>query len=120
MSNMSQEALQRLLQEIQIQEESSRQKILIVKSQLQSKETEVRQLELTLTQCCGLNVENNVYTGVGKMFIKADISDIRTDLQSQIDAGQQNIRKLSSQLQNLEITSHNSKQHIDTILRQNS
>ncbi|KAL5000486.1 hypothetical protein BDV10DRAFT_162125 [Aspergillus recurvatus] len=61
------EALQKLLQEIESRVITSQQQIGITKAQMTSKNRDIRMLELTSKELSSLPTETKVYEGVGKM-----------------------------------------------------
>ncbi|KAJ8061369.1 hypothetical protein OCU04_010425 [Sclerotinia nivalis] len=67
--SISNEALQKLVNEIQSQAIQAEQQISVVKSQISLKQREIRLLELTSTEVSTLPPNTNVYEGVGKMYL---------------------------------------------------
>ncbi|KAI4191360.1 MAG: hypothetical protein L6R41_000147 [Letrouitia leprolyta] len=62
------EALQKLVQEIETQAINAQREINVVKAAIMSKQRDIRMLELTSTEVKQLSDETNVYEGVGKMW----------------------------------------------------
>ncbi|EHK96862.1 putative prefoldin subunit 1 [Glarea lozoyensis 74030] len=65
--SISNEALQKLVQEIETQAVQSQQQIALVKSQMASKQREMRMLQLTSSEVSTLPPDTPVYEGVGKI-----------------------------------------------------
>ncbi|KKK20615.1 hypothetical protein ARAM_000153 [Aspergillus rambellii] len=61
------EALQKLLQEIETRVITSQQQIGITKAQMTTKQRDIRMLELTSKEIGSLPSDTKVYEGVGKM-----------------------------------------------------
>ncbi|KAL9020669.1 MAG: hypothetical protein Q9185_002117 [Variospora sp. 1 TL-2023] len=61
------EALQKLVQEIETQAVNAQREINVVKATIVSKQRDIRMLELTSTEVKQLSANTNVYEGVGKM-----------------------------------------------------
>lgn len=58
------------MQEIETQAIAAQQQINIVKTQISTKQRDVRLLELTSSEIGQVPKDTNVYEGVGKMFVK--------------------------------------------------
>ncbi|KAL8763381.1 MAG: hypothetical protein Q9184_000769 [Pyrenodesmia sp. 2 TL-2023] len=60
-------ALQKLVQEIETQAINAQREINVVKTSIVSKQRDIRMLELTSTEVKQLSNDTKVYEGVGKM-----------------------------------------------------
>ncbi|KAK4689859.1 prefoldin subunit 1, partial [Tremellales sp. Uapishka_1] len=71
MSNLSDDTLRKILQQIQSQAVQSQRSLSLVKAQIQSKEKERRILQLTIKELDTVpqDEDANMYKGVGKMFV---------------------------------------------------
>ncbi|KAK8049095.1 hypothetical protein PG994_010825 [Apiospora phragmitis] len=112
--SISNEALQKLVREIESQSIVAQQQIALVRTQQASKQREMRMAQLTRSEIASLPKDTGVYEGVGKII---------TSLESQREAGEpdhecaEGGEGLGKKLTSLEITQKNSKEHIDRMLR---
>ncbi|KAL8694364.1 MAG: hypothetical protein Q9218_001001 [Villophora microphyllina] len=111
------EALQKLVQEIETQAITAQREINVVKAALASKQRDIRMLELTSTEVKHLSGNTKVYEGVGKMFMFAPIDGVQKRLNSETAELKSNISSLNKKLHYLETTHKNSRQHIDQIFK---
>jgi prefoldin subunit 1 len=111
------EALQKLLQEIEQKAAFSQQQIGVVKAQLAAKHRESRMLELTMNEVVSLPEETKVYEGVGKMFVQRPSTEVRQRLASESVELKSDKSNLEKKLHYLETTFKNSKDNIDKILQ---
>ncbi|KAI9670656.1 MAG: hypothetical protein M1831_005876 [Alyxoria varia] len=111
------EALQKLLQEIEQKAAISQQQIQLVKGQIASKNRDTRMLELTSKELGSLPTETNVYEGVGKMFVQGSTKDMNDKLSTQKTQTKTEIDNLNKKLHYLETTAKNSQDHINQMLR---
>ncbi|KAJ9215208.1 hypothetical protein DTO166G4_3286 [Paecilomyces variotii] len=111
------EALQKLVQEIESRAIVSQQQLGLVKAQIGAKQRDIRLLELTSTELGGLPKETNVYEGVGKMFVATPISSVNKRLESETRELKTDITDLEKKLHYLETTHKNSVDNIDQILK---
>ncbi|ORY56676.1 Prefoldin [Pseudomassariella vexata] len=114
--SISNEALQKLVREIETQALVAQQQISLVRTQQASKQRELRMAQLTRTEMSTLPPDTGVYEGVGKMFVALPVPVLKEKLDGQIKDVQKEVEGLGKKLQSLEITQKNSKQHIDRIL----
>ncbi|KMU87060.1 hypothetical protein CIHG_05000 [Coccidioides immitis H538.4] len=99
------EALQKLVQEIESQAIASQQQIGLVKSQITSKQREVRLLELTSSEVGQVPKGTNVYEGVGKMFVATPIDNVNKRLSDEQ-------KGLKTDITNLEKRLHYLRRHL--------
>merc|ERR1712025_198939 len=76
------EALQKLIHEIESQALVAQQQIGLTKSQVASKQREQRLIKLTLGEVSSLPEDAVVYEGVGKMFASLPVDSLRQKLMS--------------------------------------
>ncbi|KAL8975087.1 MAG: hypothetical protein Q9197_000694 [Variospora fuerteventurae] len=103
------EALQKLVQEIETQAVNAQREINVVKATIVSKQRDIRMLELTSTEVKQLSANTNVYEGVGKIVEKrlaSETAELKSDISS-----------LNKKLHYLETTHKNSREHIDQIFK---
>ncbi|RYP38948.1 hypothetical protein DL767_002387 [Monosporascus sp. MG133] len=67
--SISNEALQKLLREVETQAIAAQQQISLVRTQQASKQREMRMAQLTRTELSALPPDTNIFEGVGKMFV---------------------------------------------------
>lgn len=111
------QALANLLQEIETQAVQAQQQIELVRSQIRSKQREIRMLDLTEKEVSSLPPTTNIYKGVGKMFVYSPIESLSQGLDSEKNSLKIEVENLAKKLQYLETTHKNSRQHIDRILK---
>jgi len=109
------EALQKLVQEIETQAIAAQQQINIVRSQISVKQREIRKLQLTSNEVDTLPTDTNVYEGVGKMFVFSPIAEVNKRLSGETTELKSEVENLGKKLQYLETTHKNSREHIDQI-----
>ncbi|KAL3420760.1 prefoldin subunit [Phlyctema vagabunda] len=115
--SISNEALQKLVQEIETQAVQSQQQINVVKSQISIKQREIRMLQLTSSEVSTLPGDVNVYEGVGKMFVYSPINEVDKRLNTETADLKADVENLGKKLQYLETTYKNSREHIDQIFK---
>ncbi|KAK8056742.1 hypothetical protein PG993_001969 [Apiospora rasikravindrae] len=115
--SISNEALQKLVREIESQSIVAQQQIALVRTQQASKQREMRMAQLTRSEIASLPKDTGVYEGVGKMFVALPVENLNEKLESQIQNAQKEVEGLGKKLTSLEITQKNSKEHIDRMLR---
>ncbi|KAL8910864.1 MAG: hypothetical protein Q9171_003902 [Xanthocarpia ochracea] len=111
------EALQKLVQEIETQAITAQREINVVKAAIASKQRDIRMLELTSTEVKQLSKDTKVYEGVGKMFMLAPTNNVHTRLASETAELRSDISSLNKKLHYLETTHKNSREHIDQIFK---
>ncbi|KAJ4151311.1 hypothetical protein LMH87_012020 [Akanthomyces muscarius] len=115
--SISNEALQKLAREIEVQAASAQQQIGIARTQIAGKQREERLVKLTLSELSGLPNETVVYEGVGKMFAAIPVTDMAQKLEGQTRDLDNEVEKLRKRLVYLETTHKNSREHIEQMLR---
>ncbi|EGD99879.1 prefoldin subunit 1 [Trichophyton tonsurans CBS 112818] len=111
------EALQKLVQEIESQAVAAQQQINVVRTQITAKQREMRLLELTSGEIGQVPKDTNVYEGVGKMFVATPIDKVNTRLSKETKELKIEIATLEKRLHYLETTHKNSREHIEQMLR---
>ncbi|KAK0383089.1 hypothetical protein NLU13_9003 [Sarocladium strictum] len=111
------EALQKLVQEIEIQAAAAQQQIGLARSQMTAKQREQRLVRLTLGEMESLPEDAVAYEGVGKMFLQLPVSELRKKLDRQTHDLATEVEKLNSRLHYLETTHKNSREHIEQMLQ---
>ncbi|CAK7225072.1 hypothetical protein SBRCBS47491_005767 [Sporothrix bragantina] len=114
--SLSNEALQKLVREIETQAMQAQQQISIVRQQTASKQREMRMAQLTRSELGALPSSTNVYEGVGKMFVAEPIPSLNDKLGKQIKTLESDVEGLGKRLHYLETTAKNSQDHIKQIL----
>ncbi|XXG99101.1 hypothetical protein Hte_005435 [Hypoxylon texense] len=128
--SISNEALQKLLREVETQAIAAQQQISLVRTQQASKQRELRMAQLTRTEISSLPTDTNIYEGVGKMldylppililyymFVALPVSDMKSKLDGQIKEVEGDVDGLGKRLHYLEVSQKNSKDQIDRMLR---
>ncbi|MCJ1373160.1 hypothetical protein MMC20_004387 [Loxospora ochrophaea] len=111
------EALQKLVREIEAQAILAQREINVVKSTVSAKQRDVRLLELTSNEVKQLPKGTNVYEGVGKMFVFKDLDVVEKRLSAETTELKGDISNLNKKLHYLETTHKNSREHIDQIFK---
>ncbi|KAI1327568.1 hypothetical protein F5Y16DRAFT_399349 [Xylariaceae sp. FL0255] len=111
--SISNEALQKLLREVETQALVAQQQIALVRTQQASKSREMRMAQLTRTEMASLPADTNVYEGVGKMFLSLPVSEMKGKLEKQIKDLEGDVDGLGKRLHYLEVSQKNSKDQID-------
>ncbi|KAL1883868.1 hypothetical protein VTK73DRAFT_7656 [Phialemonium thermophilum] len=115
--SISNEALQKLVREIEAQAIAAQQQISLVRTQLASKQREMRLAQLTRSEIASLPADTGVYEGVGKMFVQMPISDLSNKLATQMKEIETDVDGLTKRLHYLETTAKNSQEHIEKMLK---
>ncbi|KAI2776969.1 Prefoldin [Daldinia loculata] len=127
--SISNEALQKLLREVETQAIAAQQQISLVRTQQASKQRELRMAQLTRSEISSLPADTNVYEGVGKMsglfsslvtpigFVAMPVADMKSKLEGQIKEVEGEVDGLGKRLHYLEVSQKNSKDQIDRMLR---
>ncbi|KAH8735356.1 Prefoldin [Ilyonectria robusta] len=111
------EALQKLVHEIESQAVAAQQQIGLARTQMTAKQREQRLVRLTLSEMAGLPEDAVVYEGVGKMFVSLPVDSLRQKLDGQTQTLETEVDKLGQRLLYLETTHKNSRDHIEQMLR---
>ncbi|KAF4634057.1 hypothetical protein G7Y89_g4061 [Cudoniella acicularis] len=115
--SISNEALQKLVQEIETQAIQAQQQINTVKSQIALKQREIRMLQLTSSEVATLPADTPVYEGIGKMFVFSPTAEVDKRLTAETSELKSDVENLGKKLQYLETTYKNSREHIDQIFK---
>ncbi|KAF2199235.1 Prefoldin [Delitschia confertaspora ATCC 74209] len=115
--SITNEALQKLLQEIGQKKAFAEQQLSIVKQQMAIKTRESRMLQLTASEVNSLPIDTNVYEGVGKMFVCTPIPDVQKRLASETEELKLDMANLDKKADYLEKTYQNSKSSLEQVLR---
>ncbi|KZZ97760.1 KE2 family protein [Ascosphaera apis ARSEF 7405] len=110
------EALAKLVQEIEAQAIKSQQDIAIVKASIAAKQRELRLSQLTSKELSDLPATTNVYEGVGKMFVVRPMNTINSRISQESLQLQTEITNLEKKLHYLETTFKNSRDNIQRIM----
>ncbi|OJJ05705.1 hypothetical protein ASPVEDRAFT_174892 [Aspergillus versicolor CBS 583.65] len=111
------EALQKLLQEIEARVITSQQQIGITKAQMTSKNRDIRMLELTTKEIGSLPSDTRVYEGVGKMFVGVPRSTVDKRITTESGELKGEIEGLEKRMHYLEMTYKNSRENLEAILK---
>ncbi|KXL49438.1 hypothetical protein M433DRAFT_2477 [Acidomyces richmondensis BFW] len=114
------EKLQQLLQEISSKAAFAEQQLGIVRAQIASKNRESRMLQLSSTEMDALPKNTPVYDGVGKMFVRTTIPDVRARQAKEAEEVRKELANLDKKLHYLEQTYKNSQENIEQILQRGS
>ncbi|AEO54394.1 hypothetical protein MYCTH_2088965 [Thermothelomyces thermophilus ATCC 42464] len=115
--SISNEALQKLVREIESQAIAAQQQISLVRTQAASKQREMRLAQLTRNEIASLPSDTAVYEGVGKMFVGVGVPALQDKLGSQIKDLETEVDALGKRLHYLETTAKNSQEHIEKMLK---
>ncbi|KAI2487605.1 prefoldin protein [Pyrenophora tritici-repentis] len=115
--SMSNEALQKVLQEISQKKAFAEQQLVIVKQQKAARTREGRMLQLTSSEVSSLPADTKVYEGVGKMFVCTPISDVQKRLKEESEALTKEMSNLEKKEDYLEKTYTNSKNSLEQVLK---
>ncbi|KAF2094545.1 Prefoldin [Rhizodiscina lignyota] len=111
------EALQKLLLELEQSAAQSQQQISAVKQQIALKGRESRMLQLTKGEVESLPKDTKVYEGVGKMFVMTPADEVKQRLSTEDSELKSDVSSLEKRLQYLETTFKNSRQNLDKVLK---
>ncbi|OBT75249.1 hypothetical protein VF21_05610 [Pseudogymnoascus sp. 05NY08] len=115
--SISNEALQKLVQEIETQAIQAQQQINVVKSQIAVKQRDMRLLQLTSSEVSTLPENTNIYEGVGKMFVFSPTTEVDKRLTSETAGLKTDVESLNKKLHYLETTYKNSRDHMEQIFK---
>jgi prefoldin subunit 1 len=127
------------VQEIESRAIAAQQQISIVKTQIATKQRDIRLLQLTSSELGSLSKDTNVYEGVGKMYVRkrminlcrlveahifgyvrfvhTPIDAVNSRLSSEDQTLKKDISDLEKRLHYLETTHEKSREHIEQIFR---
>ncbi|KAJ5597770.1 hypothetical protein N7537_007854 [Penicillium hordei] len=111
------EALQKLLQEIETRAIASQQQISITKAHMTAKQRDIRMLQLTSKELSELPSETKVYEGVGKMFVNVPVDTVNKRLTRESGEATAEISNLEKKLQYHETTNQKSRENLEQILK---
>ncbi|OQE24507.1 hypothetical protein PENSTE_c007G02186 [Penicillium steckii] len=114
------EALQKLLQEIETRALASQQQIGITKAQMTARQRDIRMLQLTSKELSELPSETKVYEGVGKMFVNVPIDSVNKRLTRESSEASTEITNLEKKLEYHETTHRTSRDNLEQILKSGS
>ncbi|KDN69917.1 putative prefoldin subunit [Colletotrichum sublineola] len=131
------QALEKLIREIESQAIVAQQQIGQARTQMTAKQREMRMVRLTLDEVATLPANSGVYEGIGKIsnvilltfgllvggrkrFVSMPTQQLTQKLEGQIKEKEGEVEKLSQKLHYLETTYKNSRQHIDQMLKAQS
>ncbi|KZT27553.1 Prefoldin [Neolentinus lepideus HHB14362 ss-1] len=83
MASLPDETLRKILVQIQQTAIQSQRALNLTKQQTAAKERERRILQLTIDEISGMELDVNMYKGVGKMFVMVPRPEMEKDLKSQ-------------------------------------
>ncbi|KAK4649401.1 uncharacterized protein QC761_118540 [Podospora bellae-mahoneyi] len=109
--------LSQLVREIESQAIAAQQQIGLVRTQMASKQREMRLAQLTRSEISSLPPDTAVYEGVGKMFVGLPVPTLQEKLSSQVKENETELEALSKRLHYLETTDKNSREHIEKMLK---
>ncbi|KAI9748171.1 MAG: hypothetical protein M1815_003470 [Lichina confinis] len=110
------EALQKILREIETQAVVAQEQIGVVKAQMAAKQRDARLLQLTVDEVSELPGDTNVYEGVGKMFVHRPKPDVGRRLTKEADELRSDLSNLDKKLHYFETTLKNSRSHMQQIM----
>ncbi|KAK4170173.1 ceramidase-domain-containing protein [Cladorrhinum sp. PSN259] len=106
-----------LIREIESQAVAAQQQIGLVRTQIASKQREMRLGQLTRSEISSLPPDTPVYEGVGKMFVGLPAPELQDKLGTQIKELETEMEALGKRLHYLETTAKNSQDHIEKMLK---
>ncbi|TKX22365.1 putative prefoldin subunit 1 [Elsinoe australis] len=115
--SMPNEALQKLLQEIEQKASFAQQQMVIVKSQIDSSKREIRMIDLTNKEISTLPKDAKLYEGVGKMFVASPTPDVNARLDKEKKELTAKLENLDKKYTFLETTFKNSQEHLDKVFK---
>ncbi|GES96532.1 prefoldin subunit 1 [Rhizophagus clarus] len=83
--SISDDALRKVLIELQNRLVENSRQLVTVKAQIQAKEREKRLAELTKKELSALDKDTKTYKSVGKAFIKADLSVLNKEMDDRVE-----------------------------------
>ncbi|KAF8433816.1 Prefoldin [Terfezia claveryi] len=111
------EALQKLLQEIEARATLSQQQLQVVRGQVAGKQRDMRLNQLTITELDSLPKDTNVYEGVGKMFVLVPVDNVKSRLDGEVKALSSDMEDLNKKLHYLETTFEKTQENINALLQ---
>ncbi|KAF2223112.1 Prefoldin [Elsinoe ampelina] len=117
MSIPNNEALQKLLIEIEQKASFAQQQMVIVKSQIDASKREIRMIDLMNKEIDSLPGDAKLYEGVGKMFVASPTADVNTRLVKEKKDLNAKLDNLDKKYTFLETTYKNSQEHLDKVFK---
>ncbi|KAF8474681.1 Prefoldin [Kalaharituber pfeilii] len=114
------EALQKLLQDIETSANFSQQQLQVVRTQIATKQRDIRLNQLTIKEIESLPKGTRVYEGVGKMFILEPTDRVKSRLDKELENLNGDVKDLTKKLQYLETTFQKTQENINAILQRGS
>ncbi|KAF4556972.1 Prefoldin subunit 1-like protein [Elsinoe fawcettii] len=111
------EALQKLLIEIEQKASFAQQQMVIVKSQIDASKREVRMIDLMNKEIASLPEDAKLYEGVGKMFVASPTTDVNKRLEKEKKDLNAKLENLDKKYTFLETTYKNSQEHLDKVFK---
>ncbi|KAI5788075.1 Prefoldin [Pyronema domesticum] len=111
------EALQKLMQDIESKAAFSQQQLQIVREQMALKAREIRVSQLTAQELTKVPEGTKTYESVGKMFVREDISDLQARLKKEEASLKDDIESLKKKQIYLETTFTNATSNLQAILQ---
>lgn len=102
MSNLSDETLRKILEQIQTQAVISQRSLNVARAQIQAKEKEKKILQLTMRELGTMPPESKMYKGVGKMFMAQPRAAITAEQTAQDKALNEDLSNLNKKAKYLE------------------
>ncbi|KAK9326133.1 Prefoldin [Lipomyces orientalis] len=110
------EALQKVLQEIEMRVMQSQLELTNVRQQISQKQRDIRLTDLTMKELKDIPPSVGVWEGVGKMFLNVPIATHVARLEKEKSESEDQLGALNKKLNYLETTYKNAKRNIDDIL----
>ncbi|KAF8417451.1 Prefoldin [Tirmania nivea] len=114
------QALQKLLQEIEARATLSQQQLQVVRGQVATKQRDIRLNQLTIKELESLPKDTNVYEGVGKMFFSVPRDKVKSRLEGEVKALSSDVEDLNKKLHYLEMTFQKTQENINALLQRGS
>ncbi|CAG8543362.1 21979_t:CDS:2 [Cetraspora pellucida] len=93
---------QKVLFELQNRLIEDNRKLVLVKTQISTKERDKRLAELTKRELSALDKDTRTYKSVGKAFFKTDLSLLMTELDTRVTKAETDLKTLDKTKQHLE------------------
>lgn len=110
------EALRKVLGEIEARAISSQREMSIVKNAITSKQRQSRLFALTIHELESLPNSTPIYEGVGKMFLISDETDVMSRLERERKSVETDVIALEKKHEYLEKTFENARMHIQSAI----
>ncbi|ORX37552.1 Prefoldin [Kockovaella imperatae] len=117
MSNLSDDTLRRILQQIEGQAVSATRSLSVVRAQIQSRERERKILTLTQRELADVPGECKMYKGVGKMFVLQSRKDVDGTLSAQEKTVSEDLTNLAKKSKYLQKQADEANAQLNDIFR---